>query len=451
MRKRAAATAVLGVMLVAAGCMPSQAPTQAAATQAPAQSAQTEKSGEAESTAAAADGQVSIRMNWWGGDSRHEATLNGIRAFEKENPDIHVDAEYEAYNGHQEKIALAINSGVAADVLQMNMNWIFTYSPDGKTFLDLNSVSDIINLSDYDQADLDYYTINGSLQAIPISKTGRVFYWNTTTFDKVGAKIPTTLDELMEAGKKFAAYEDGSYYPLVTNEHEKTYIMLYYLECKYGKPWTKDLELQYTKEELIDGFEFMKALEDNHVLPSTEKLAGDGADLMDTNQNWIDGHYAGLYMWDSSLQKHKDAVADGNMVVGQMIDMGDYHGGVLKISQCLAVPATTQHPKEAAKLIHFLFGTEEGAKLLGDTRGVPCNATAIAALDLSDSLAAQANDVCMAWGGFMEDQVFSSSILTSTEGIFTLALQSQSYGESSAEACADMVIDGVKQAADSLK
>ena len=148
MRKRAAATAVLGVMLVAAGCMPSQAPTQAAATQAPAQSAQTEKSGEAESTAA--DGQVSIRMNWWGGDSRHEATLNGIRAFEKENPDIHVDAEYEAYNGHQEKIALAINSGVAADVLQMNMNWIFTYSPDGKTFLDLNSVSDIINLSDYD-------------------------------------------------------------------------------------------------------------------------------------------------------------------------------------------------------------------------------------------------------------------------------------------------------------
>ena len=51
----------------------------------------------------------------------------------------------------------------------------------------------------------------------------------------------------------------------------------------------------------------------------------------------------------------------------------------------------------------------------------------------------------------MEDQVFSSSILSSSEGIFPLALQSQSYGESSAEACADMVIDGVKQAADSLK
>lgn len=34
-----------------------------------------------------------------------------------------------------------------------------------------------------------------------------------------------------------------------------------------------------------------------------------------------------------------------------MLEMGDYHGGLLKISQCLAIPATTKHPKEAAMLI----------------------------------------------------------------------------------------------------
>ncbi len=43
--------------------------------------------------------------------------------------------------------------------------------------------------------------MNGALQALPIANTGRGFIWNKTTYDKVGAKIPTTLDELYEAGR----------------------------------------------------------------------------------------------------------------------------------------------------------------------------------------------------------------------------------------------------------
>ena len=309
----------------------------------------------------------------------------------------------------------------------------------------------MLDLTAYEQSDLDFYTINGSLQAVPISKTGRVFFWNKTTFDKIGVPIPSTLDELVEAGKKFSKYENGSNYPLVILENEKIYMMMYFLECKYGKPWVDDMELQYSREELIDGFEFMKMLEDNHVLPSSEKMAGDGADLIDTNQNWIDGHYAGIYMWDSNLQKHQEALEDGECIIGPMLEMGDYHGGLLKISQCLAIPATTKHPKEAAMLIEYLFGSEEGARFLGDSRGVPCNAKGLAALDLSDSLAAKANEHVMDWGGYMMDIVFSNSVLSSDDGIFLLTIQSQSYGQMSAEQCADMVIDGVNQAIESLK
>ena len=452
MKKRMTGILLAGLMAALTGCMPSAEPTQAQTTAQAENAVKDDDAAQAEGAAENTEtaGEVTIRMNWWGGDSRHEATLNGIEAFEAANPGIHVEPEYEAYSGHQEKIALAINSGVAADVLQMNMNWIFDYSPNGDVFLDLNTVSDVLDLTAYEQSDLDFYTINGSLQAVPISKTGRVFFWNKTTFDKIGAEIPSTLDELIAVGNQFAAYEDGTYYPLVILENEKVYLMMYYLECKYGKPYAENMELQYTREELIDGFEFMKMLEDNHVLPSSEKMAGDGADLIDTNQNWIDGHYGGIYMWDSNLQKHQEALEDGECVIGPMIEMGDYHGGILKISQCLAVPATTEHPKEAAMLIEFLFGSEEGAKLLGDTRGVPCNEKALAALDLSDSLAAEANQHVMEWGGYMMALVFSNNALSADDGAFLLALQSQSYGEMTAEQCADTVIEGTNQAIQSL-
>ena len=51
----------------------------------------------------------------------------------------------------------------------------------------------------------------------------------------------------------------------------------------------------------------------------------------------------------------------------------------------------------------------------------------------------------------MMDIVFSNSVLSSDDGIFLLTIQSQSYGQMSAEQCADMVIDGVNQAIESLK
>ena len=237
-----------------------------------------------------------------------------------------MEAEYESFTGHEEKIALALRSGSAADVLQLNMDWVFNYSPDGSVFTDLNSLSNIIDLSGYSQEDLDYFTTNGVLQALPVSNTGRVFFWNKTVFDNVGVKIPTTLEELYAAGEAFANYEDGSYYPLIVKELDRMILMVYYLQCVYGKPWVENYELQYTKEEIVEGLEWLTELEERHVIPTLEVLAGDGSELIDTNQRWIDGHYAGIYMWDSNLLKHQQAAEGFEFVVGDFIEMGDYHG-----------------------------------------------------------------------------------------------------------------------------
>ena len=118
--------------------------------------------------------------------------------------------------------------------MQLDWSWVPTYSPNGDNFYDLNKVSNILDLDNYTEGDKSVFTINGKLNAIPISNTGRVFCWNKTTFDKIGVEIPTTLDELLAAGKAFEAYDD-SYYPLVTKELDRAFLMVYYLQCKYGK------------------------------------------------------------------------------------------------------------------------------------------------------------------------------------------------------------------------
>lgn len=447
--KRVMSLVLVGTMVGSlAGCMPTNndsttaAPTQA---EQPA-GTQSAEPASAENLEVNTTDPITLRFNWWGGDSRHEKTLKAIEAFEAKYPNITVEAEYEAFSGHEEKVALALKAGSAADVIQLNMDWVSAYSPNGDTFYDLNKVSNVLNLDNYEQADKDFYTINGSLQALPISNTGRGFIWNKTTYDMVGAKIPTTLEELYAAGEAFAAYEDGSYYPFACADYVKVHLMIYYLQCKYGKDWIKDNQLQYSREEIIEGLSFIKDLEEKHVIPDSKRLAGEGtSELLETSESWINGHYAGAMCWDTNIAKYVEAVTEGEIVVGDMITMGDYHGGPIKASQVIAITATSEHPAEAAALIQFLFGEQEGAEILGDSRGIPCNKNAVQYVDTEGSLVAEMNEKLMAWSSFKLDIFTERAALKAPDGIYTLTIQSLSYGEEDVEACADMLIDGINR------
>lgn len=447
------AVILAGAMIVSmTGCMPTakqgESKTAAPETASPAASDGASGSeGAAEGTEAEVlevdtSTPITIRMNWWGGDSRHKATLAAIEKFQEKYPNITVTPEYEAFTGHEEKVALGVKSGNGADVMQLDWSWVPTYSPEGDNFYDLNKVSGILNLDNYTEEDKEIFTINGKLNAIPISKTGRVFCWNKTTFEQIGVEIPTTLDELLAAGKAFEAY-DASYYPLVTKELDRAFLMVYYLQSQYGKDWVKDGEPQYTQEEIAEGFDFLKNLEENHVIPTLEKIAGDGADLIDTNANWIDGHYAGIFLYDTSVVKHAEAVENGEFVIGDYVKMGDYNGGFIKVNQAFGISATTQHPAEAAALIQFLVAEQDGVVTLGDTRGVPANKEGLAMLDLSASQVAEANAKAVAWSKFQMDPTFERSSFTGADGTFFNALQLASYGESDSMACAQMLLDGL--------
>ena len=135
---------------------------------------------------APADGEVSLSMSWWGGESRHETYQEAIAAFMEENPSITVSPTFAAWSGWENTMSTKFVGGVAEDVCQVNWNWLYKYSANAQTFLDLNSVSDYIDFSQWDQSAIDLCFVADSQQAVPTSMTGRIFYWNMTTFRKAG-------------------------------------------------------------------------------------------------------------------------------------------------------------------------------------------------------------------------------------------------------------------------
>jgi oligogalacturonide transport system substrate-binding protein len=395
---------------------------------------------------------VTIKFSWWGGDTRHDATIAAVKKFMDTYPYITVETQYGAWTDWETNMATAFATQTAPDINQINWNWITSFSSDGSVYMDLKQFSDIIDLSQYDQGSLDQCTLAGELQAIPVSMTGRIFYWNKATFDQAGIPTPTSLEELYAAGETFKTVLGEDYYPLGLNEYDRMILMVYYLESVYGKAWVVDNALQYTKDEIKAGFDFIQSLEDKHVIPSIETVLGDGAASMDKNPKWIEGKYAGIFEWDSSASKFKAALADGGtgfMVGDYFKDFGEYQGGYSKVSLAFAITETTKHPKECAMLIEFLLNEPAGIELLASERGIPLNKNAFQLCTdkgLLDATTAEANKKVLSWVSFPLDPLFEAAELkTQPDGYYWDIHGGFSYGEYPSDEAAQLLIDAIEE------
>ena len=402
-------------------------------------------------TAVAAMAEGSLTFSWWGGDARHEATQAAVDAF-KAQTGADVVCTYSAWSGWEDKMSQYFASDSAFDVNQVNWNWLFSFTnADGSSkFYDLNEVADVIDLSQFDEGALGQCTVDGKLLAIPVSMTGRIFYWNKTTFEKAGLETPKTLADLMAAGPIFAEKLGDECYPLALGSYDKMILMVHDLECKYGKDWVVDGKLNYSEEEVIEGLAFIQSLEDAHVIPSSETLTGDGADSLDKNPKWMEGKYAGIFEWDSSASKFSAALNEGQeFIVGDYFtDMGEYQGGFTKVSMAMCIANTAADKKLAASLIEFLLNSEEGARLMNSQRGIPLSKAANA-LCLSEGLlnekVAEANSKVMAWCKNALDPKFEAAALKNSDGVYADAMEGLSYGDYSVEEAAEALIEGITE------
>ena len=443
------ATGAVGAagLLAACGSKPAASSTasSAAASQAPAASA--------DESLALSDGPVNLSISWWGGDSRHAAYQSALEAFQAEHSNITVEPTFAAWSGWEEKMAAAFIAGNAQDVCQVNWNWLYNYSADGSKFVDLNTTSKFIDLTQWDAAAMDACYVANSQQCVPVSMTGRIFYWNMTTFNKAGiTEVPKSLDDLMAAGKAFQEKLGNDYYPMHLGAYDRMILMVFYLESKYGKDWADPTTstLNYTADEIAEGIDFIKSLVEGHVIMSLPTYYGSNGDnAAHQSTEWITGKLAGCFEWDSSATKYADALDEENkagFTVGEEIKFGDYNGGFSKVSMGMAITKTCKNPAEAATLIEYLWNGD-GAAIMGSECGIPASkagmATAQAAGKINE-LVAEANGKVMSFVSCQLDPLFESSDLKATgTGIYQEVFDTVDYDNKSGADVVDVLLDGM--------
>ncbi len=376
---------------------------------------------------------VTLTMSWWGDDARTETYQQAIQAFEAKLQYITVETIY----------GTTADEDQTADVMQVDWTWP---GQNADQFVDLNEYSDVIDLEQFSQSALDAGTVDGALLAVPMSVTGRIFYWNTCTFEQAGIDAPKTYEELLTAGNTFREVLGGILPPGhgCSRPHEpdgQLSGIYHWQSVGGGSPAAVFGRRDQNRAGIFAGAG-RKPCHAHPCRPADKRDAG-------PDPMWQNGQYAGTFAWDADAETYRSALknASGFLVGDEIAFGGQANGGFSKVYLALAINSSCQHPKEAAILVNFLLNEDMGASIMGTACGLPDSVTgraAATAAGLVNPLVVEANNRMMAFVDFPLDPTFESPALAAVpDGLYAAVLTACSNGELTTTQAAEQLAEGI--------
>lgn len=315
-----------------------------------------------------------LQMSWWGNDGRHMYTMEGVDLFQQKHPEIRVDYRYGEWNGYEKRTKVWMESHNEADVMQINYAWLDVYSSDGTGFYDLNTLSDVLDLSNFTEEELSYGMKAGKLNALPIAMNTHTFYYNQDILDQYGLTVPKKWDDLFSMAKVLAP--KGKYVLGFAKKH-LFLLMIAYYEQSFGTPFfNQDGTLAADAKGIEYVLKFYRRLLDEHVICPIDSF---------DRAKYMSGEIVGTMCWISDTKIYCDGLAETGVKVSRgeypKLDGASLSGWYIKPATMWAISKDTEHPREAAILLNYLLNDPDMAKLQKTEKGVPVSDAAVAALN----------------------------------------------------------------------
>ncbi|MFD5822411.1 ABC transporter substrate-binding protein [Nesterenkonia xinjiangensis] len=339
-------------------------------------------------------GDVELRFAWWGSDSRHQATQEIIDAFEEQNPDISVSAEFGDWSGYWDQLATQTAATDMPDIIQMDDAYLREYADRG-ALLDLDQV----DTSALDQDVLENGRTEDGLIGITTGINAMVLMANPEIFEEAGVDMPDdstwTWDDYLEITSTISENVDGVYGATGPGQPADLQI---WLRQQDKHLTTDDGELGFTEDDAAEYFEHLLELMEEGGYPGASVIAEDQTPGPDESMT-ASGEVAMGMWWTNQLSAMSGAA--GTELVP--LRMPSHTGGAedngmwYKSTMLMSVAATTDHPEEAQQFVDFMINSEEAGEANLTDRGLPTN------LDVREAVMGQIEGADLTSAEFIED------------------------------------------------
>lgn len=310
-----------------------------------------------------------IRVMWWGGDSRHEKTLKAIDLFKEKYPDVTVEPEYMGGGDYWTKLDTMLAGGSAPDVLQFGGNY-----PDYVSKGVLEPLNDyfgnLIDITNIDQPMLDAITVDGKTYGLCLGANRIGIVYNKAMLDAAGVLPPSsdltweTFGQYLETLK--AKLPEGVY-PMYDATCYETNIFGYYTRFA-GQPMYTGADSTTLTAETIKAFLDMWAgWRDKGLVPPGEVSAEYSEKGADTSA-LVAGKTAMTILYSNQIVGYQGAMTD-ELGISPLPEV-DSNAAWIMPSQYFCMNSKSENKDAAAAFISFFVNTPEVGLILGNDRGI---------------------------------------------------------------------------------
>ncbi|MFZ4451791.1 ABC transporter substrate-binding protein [Salibacterium aidingense] len=313
--------------------------------------------------------QIELRVAWWGGQERHDQTLEMIELYEEKNPDVTIEAEYSGFDGYFDQLSTQFAAGNAPDIIQYGGNLNDFVSRDVVLPLD-DYVGEELDLSNHDEAMVEAGTFDDQFYGVTLGTNAWGVLINETLFEEANVSLPGeewTWDDFDQTAAELTEALDGVY-GTEYFDHNGFGIFV----DQRGKILHEDGELGINQEDVEAWFSHWEAIRDHGgvVLPEIQ-----AASSTTPEQSMIVQGDVAMQLIPSNLYgAHNNATEDDLAFHIHPYNEEGRHGVSLRPSQFMAGYSKTEHPQEVAEFLDFMVNDPEATEILGSNRGVPVNA-----------------------------------------------------------------------------
>ena len=348
-----------------------------------------------EATEKSEDGQVTIKITWWGGDARHVATQEVLDLYTKENPNVKFEATPAGWDGYFDKLSTQAASGSMPDIVQMDYLYISTYAKNN-SLADLQEYVDsgVIDTSKIDENIMNTGSSNGKLVGVPLSTTALAVTYNPSVIEKAGAEMPSddwSWEDYIALNQKVAeSTGKPSALAATAGIFGDVNIFNYWVRSKGESLFNEDgTALGYEDDKITsDFFDMWKKMADDNVAPDADEqtqiasLGKEGLPIV-TDEAATDIEWNAFPTTVSSV--------NSNLKLAVMPD-ADNSGLWLKPGMFFCVSESSKVKEECAKFINWFVNSEEANEIIMGERGTPVSSDVREYLVSSGKLSEQQKD-----------------------------------------------------------
>lgn len=319
-------------------------------------------------------GDVTLRVSWWGNDSRHQITEEALTLFEEKNPGINVEPEFSDWDSYYDRLTTQVASGDTPDVFTIEIRRLGEFAGNGI----LGDLAGSVDTADLNENVLSSGVVDGTQVAIPTGANAFTVTANTAVLDEAGVELPDdeswTWEEYLSLSSEITeATGDGTYGTQLS--FNDAYLAVF--AAQRGESMYGESEVGVSQETVAAWYQMHLDNIDSSATPDAALSTEIGSTGIETSLVATNTGAFGMW-WSNQLS----AISEGSGEEIELLRMPTTEdagtGGMfLQPTMFWSASSGTEHPEEAAALIDFLVNDPEAAAILGSDRGLPINSSVL--------------------------------------------------------------------------